>query len=324
MMPQFAKPETYRINQENIAVGLTIFAIGMFKKIILADSLSAYAIPVFSVGKHASALSFQEAWLGILSYTLQLYFDFSGYSDMAIGLSRLFGIKLPLNFNSPYKSTSIIDFWRRWHITLSEFLRQYLYISLGGNRLGKTRRYINLMITMLLGGLWHGAGWTFVIWGGLHGVYLAINHIFRELFPVPKDSDTPTLAHRMRALAGWAVTIMSVMLSFVLFRATSLADAMVILRAMAGLPSLSELPAGNIIEHADDGWNWVMWTTPIVLFAPNTQEIMANYQPAWDKVTSSLRWKWQPHPTLALLTGLILGYCIVNIGQVSEFLYFQF
>jgi alginate O-acetyltransferase complex protein AlgI len=137
MMPQFAHAKTYRISQENIAIGLTIFAIGMFKKVIVADSFPEYANPVFAVSKHTGALSFQDAWLGCLAYTLQLYFDFSAYSDMAIGLSRLFGIKMPLNFNSPYKSTSIIDFWNRWHITLSQFLRQYLYFALGGNRKGK-------------------------------------------------------------------------------------------------------------------------------------------------------------------------------------------
>ncbi|MEZ5493484.1 MAG: MBOAT family O-acyltransferase [Pseudomonadales bacterium] len=182
MMPQFAHAKTYRISQENIAIGLTIFAIGMFKKVIIADSFPEYANPVFAVSKHTGALSLQDAWLGCLAYTLQLYFDFSAYSDMAIGLSHLFGIKMPLNFNSPYKSTSIIDFWNRWHITLSQFLRQYLYFALGGNRKGKARRYINMMLTMLLGGLWHGAGWTFVVWGGLHGIFLVINHLFREIF----------------------------------------------------------------------------------------------------------------------------------------------
>ncbi|MEZ5493488.1 MAG: MBOAT family O-acyltransferase [Pseudomonadales bacterium] len=173
MMPQFAHAKTYRISQENIAIGLTIFAIGMFKKMAIADPLAEFVGPVFAVSKHPGLLSTEEAWLGALAYCLQLYFDFSGYSDMAIGLSRLFGIKLPLNFNSPYKSTSIIDFWRRWHMTLSQFLRDYLYISLGGNRKDKTRRHINLLLTMLLGGLWHGAGWTFIIWGGLHGVYIS-------------------------------------------------------------------------------------------------------------------------------------------------------
>ncbi len=322
MMPQFGQPETYRINQENIAVGLTIFAIGMFKKVIIADSLAGFANPVFAVSKHPGLLSPEEAWLGSLAYALQLYFDFSGYSDMAIGLSRLFGIQLPLNFNSPYKSTSIIDFWRRWHMTLSQFLRDYLYFTLGGNRHGKARRYINLMLTMLLGGLWHGAGWTYVIWGGLHGIYLAINHVFREFFPPPENSNS--LPAKTRALIGWALTMLAVLFSFVLFRATSLDDAIVIMQAMTGLRPDSNMPVVHILEHAEDGWNYVLWAGLLALLAPNTQEIMSNFRPAWEKVSSDTRLKWRPHPAVALLTAIMLGYSIVNIGQVSEFLYFQF
>lgn len=323
MMPQFSQAKTYRISQENIAVGLTIFAIGMFKKVIIADSFPEYANPVFAVSKHTGALSFQDAWLGVLSYTLQLYFDFSGYSDMAIGLSRLFGIKLPLNFNSPYKSTSMIDFWNRWHMTLSQFLRQYLYFTLGGNKLGKTRRLINMMITMLLGGLWHGAGWTFVVWGGLHGAFLVSNHLFREIFPIP---ETPAKHWHAtaRSAAGWVITSLAVIASMAVFRATSLNDAMVILQAMAGISTDNTPTIAKIIDHADDGWDMVIWVSLIALFAPNTQEIMGKFHPAWDAVTSNTRWQWRPHPALAVLAGLALGLSIVNIGQVSEFLYFQF
>ncbi|MCC7516345.1 MAG: MBOAT family protein [Pseudomonadales bacterium] len=322
MMPQFAQPQTYRLQQENIAVGITIFAIGMFKKIVIADSLATFASPIFAVSKHPGMLATEEAWLGAIAYCLQLYFDFSGYSDMAIGLSRLFGIKLPLNFNSPYKSTNIIDFWRRWHMTLSQFLRDYLYISLGGNRLGKSRRYINLMLTMLLGGLWHGASWNFVIWGGLHGTYLAINHLFREFFPPRTDKTWSTTA---RAIIGWVITMLGVIVAFVLFRATSLHDASVIIRAMFGLQAAAaDTMIVHILEHADDGWTYVSISGLIVLLAPNTQEIMARFQPASDAVSNTSRWQWQPRPALALLTAIILGYSILNIGQVSEFLYFQF
>jgi D-alanyl-lipoteichoic acid acyltransferase DltB (MBOAT superfamily) len=143
-------------------------------------------------------LTLFEAWGGALAYTFQLYFDFSGYSDMAIGLSRLFGIRLPLNFDSPYKATNIIDFWRRWHMTLSRFLRDYLYLPLGGNRKGKVRRYANLMVTMLLGGLWHGAGWTFVIWGGLHGFYLIVNHAWHAFLRQNRTCQQGRLAPRHR------------------------------------------------------------------------------------------------------------------------------
>jgi len=182
MMPQFASPSIYKPNTESIAVGLTLFSLGLFKKVVLADQFALFANPVFNgAAQPGSNPMFFEAWIGVLAYTLQLYFDFSGYSDMAIGLSRMFNIKLPLNFNSPYKAANISDFWRRWHMTLSKFLRDYLYVPLGGNRNGSARRYFNLMVTMLLGGLWHGAGWTFVFWGGLHGLYLVLNHAWRKL-----------------------------------------------------------------------------------------------------------------------------------------------
>src|SRR3546814_2190702 len=161
----------------------SIFAIGLFKKVGIAASLATVASPVVAAAESGAALDFFEAWSGAFAYSLQLYFDFSGYSDMAIGIARMFGIRLPLNFDAPYRATSIIDFWRRWHMTLSRFLRDYLYIPLGGGRRGSVRRYGNLMITMLLGGLWHGAGWTFVVWGGLHGLLLVVNHLWRRVVP---------------------------------------------------------------------------------------------------------------------------------------------
>ena len=160
---------------DRLAIGLTIFAIGLFKKTVIADYLSTIADPVFAAAAKA-AVSGLEAWGGALAYSLQIYFDFSGYCDMAIGMSFLFGIVLPFNFDAPYKAKSIIEFWRRWHITLSRFLRDYLYIPLGGNRRGEARRNFNLAATMLIGGLWHGAGFTFIIWGGLHGLFLIVNH----------------------------------------------------------------------------------------------------------------------------------------------------
>ena len=173
MMPQFADGRNYHPTSANIAIGMSIFVVGLAKKLLIADNIAPLANPIFSPDAHPQLI---EAWIGTLAFTFQLYFDFSAYSDMAIGLSRMFGVKLPLNFNSPYKSQNIIEFWRRWHMTLSRFLRDYLYIPLGGSRDGSFNRYRNLMITMLLGGLWHGAGWTFVVWGGLHGFYLVIKN----------------------------------------------------------------------------------------------------------------------------------------------------
>jgi alginate O-acetyltransferase complex protein AlgI len=180
MIPQFQKLAGRVVNWDNLASGLTLFAIGMGKKLLLADPLSLLASPVFDSAAKGMEPSFLVAWSGAIAYSFQIYFDFSGYSDMAVGLSRMFNVELPINFASPYKSTSIIDFWRRWHISLSSFLRDYLYIPLGGNRKGPLRRYGNLMVTMLLGGLWHGASWGFVLWGGLHGLYLIVNHLWQR------------------------------------------------------------------------------------------------------------------------------------------------
>lgn len=180
MLPQFFNKVEHRKLIDNLAVGLSIFAVGLFKKVVIADSLSKWAQPTFAIADMGVSPTFFESWIGALAYTLQLYFDFSGYSEMALGLGRMFGIVLPINFFSPYKARSIIDFWRRWHITLSRFLRDYLYIPLGGSRCGPLRHHVNLFVTMLLGGLWHGAGWTFVIWGMLHAIYLTINHLWRE------------------------------------------------------------------------------------------------------------------------------------------------
>ena len=181
MMGQFADPAVARLQIDNWIVGLTYFSIGLAKKLLLADPLGAIASPLFQTAQYGGDLSAGAAWIAASTYTFQLYFDFSGYSDMAVGLSLLFGVRIPVNFLSPYKATSIIEFWRCWHISLSTFLRDYLYIPLGGNRKGPVRRYLNLFLTMLLGGLWHGANWNFLIWGGLHGVYLLINHAWRRL-----------------------------------------------------------------------------------------------------------------------------------------------
>lgn len=172
MMPQFAKKESYQINYNNIALGIIICIIGLAKKVLIADSLAEYADLVFKNASGGATPGFSLAWYGTLAYTFQIYFDFSAYSDMAIGFSLFFNIHLPHNFNSPYRATSMIDFWRRWHISLSNFLRDYVYIPLGGRRVGKVRRYVNIFITMLLGGLWHGNTWTFVLWGMLHIPFL--------------------------------------------------------------------------------------------------------------------------------------------------------
>jgi D-alanyl-lipoteichoic acid acyltransferase DltB (MBOAT superfamily) len=224
MIPQFERAESKIADPHLILCGLIIFGIGLFKKTGLADGIQ----PLVSLAFGQAAPSFDQTWIGAQADTFQLYFDFSGYSDMAIGISLMFGIFLPLNFNSPYKAASIIDFWRRWHMTLSAFLRDYLYIPLGGNRHGRMLRYLNLMITMLLGGLWHGAAWTFVVWGALHGAYLCINHAWSHFVPKPG----PRLEAPAR-LAGLVLTFAAVVVAWVLFRADSVASALSILAAMA-------------------------------------------------------------------------------------------
>ena len=344
MMPQFAQRATYRFNFENAAVGITIFAIGLFKKVMLADGVGAYAKPVFDAAATGVELTALEAWCGALAYTFQLYFDFSGYSDMAIGLSRLFGVVLPLNFHSPYKAVNIIDFWRRWHMTLSRFLRDYLYIPLGGNRRGIARRYAGLMITMVLGGLWHGAGWTFVLWGTLHGVYLAINHGWRALRR--RLGHDITRSTRWGRACGCLVTFIAVVVGWVFFRAADLAAALAMLKAMAGFNGLllpdfwlpkwgaaGQWLAAHGIRFGDThdlvgggvvNWIWILLL--VVWFAPNTQQLLAGYRPALalfaERYAGPLAWR--PTPVYALLAALTAVIAIFNLQQQSEFLYFQF
>ena len=345
MMPQFAQAATYRFNYQNMAVGLTIFFIGLFKKVVLADGIAVYVGPVFAAPAAGVALTFIDAWGGVLCYSLQLYFDFSGYSDMAIGLSRLFGVTLPLNFHSPYKSVNIIEFWRRWHMTLSRFLRDYLYFPLGGNRKGAPRRYVNLLATMLLGGLWHGAGWTFVIWGGLHGLYLAINHGWQSLRLHLGQNPHAPLSKTMHALAV-LLTFLAVTVAWVFFRADSLDSALAVLRAMLGLNGVllpdawlvkwgvagQWLAAHGIVFGATNGLimggalNWIWILLLIVWFAPNTQQIMQQFKPALDVPdgTGITRLAWRPSATAAMLVWLIGFIAIINLNKQSVFLYFQF
>jgi len=238
IISQLTDRSIFRFNINHLTIGITVFAIGLFKKVILADSVATYATQVFDAATDGETLTLIEAWVGALSYSLQLYFDFSGYCDMAIGIGALFGIQLPINFNSPYKAVNIIDFWRRWHITLSNYLRDYLYISLGGNRQGEVRRNFNLIVTMLLGGLWHGAGWTFVLWGGLHGVYLLINHQWRS-FRQRMASHNLSQIHKWETGLSWLITFVAVVVSWVIFRAENINTAVAILGGMFSFNGIS-------------------------------------------------------------------------------------
>lgn len=343
MMPQFSDNRNYQLSWINLAVGFSIFIMGLAKKVLIADNIAPYANDLFN---QPNSPSFFIAWAGLFAYTFQLYFDFSGYSDMAIGLSRIFGIKLPLNFNSPYKSINIIDFWRRWHMTLSRFLRDYLYIPLGGNRLGTARRHINLMITMILGGLWHGAGWPFIIWGALHGVYLIINHAWLTLsknLGFQSDSQACQIAAR-------SITFIAVCFSWVFFRAPDLNTAHQIFSGLTGgfgigIPHAIGIHLGNlkiIIEQMGvefylgggtrfiESWSWVTVAAYIAFLLPNTQEIMRRFDPALDfelkqsPLSFMKNNPWTPNKEWALTLGIIATLCLLSLNKPSEFLYFQF
>jgi len=319
MMPQFAGTAMHTRNPRLLDAGLAVFAFGLAKKTLLADTIAPYADAVFAAASGGTPLTLPEAWGGALAYTFQLYFDFSGYSDMAVGLSLMFGVRLPVNFLSPYKSASMIDFWRHWHMTLSRFLRNYLYIPLGGNRLGPARRHLNLMLTMLLGGLWHGAGWTFVAWGGLHGLYLVVNHGWRALC-----DKRPALAPVFAGRRGVALTFFMVVLAWVFFRASSLGAAAHMLEAMFG--------AGNAPTLATKDENWRRGALLILLFAgvvwcmPNVCEIFRREQPVLEsgRIENPGRIAWRPSTQWWLASGLLLASGILTFHRNSPFLYFQF
>ncbi|MGH8500878.1 MAG: MBOAT family O-acyltransferase [Gammaproteobacteria bacterium] len=343
VLPQFMRQGTGHFSHADLAVGLSIFFIGLFKKVVIADNLAPLATPIFQAAENGDALHFFESLQAITAYTFQLYFDFSGYSDMAIGLARMFGIRLPLNFNSPYQAVNIIDFWRRWHMTLSRFLRDYLYIPLGGSRRGKTRRYINLMATMLLGGLWHGAGWTFVFWGFLHGAYLVINHMWHRVWRRPINTWWSIGLARL-------VTLMAVMVAWVFFRAESFGGAMNVFEGLTHLPANLHAklgPLAGVLDFMGFEFNGP-WTsgrdlkvlallfgmTAIVWFVPNTQQLFARYRPALGYngsmarpaflQTWSHRWYWRPNVAWSLGIASAGTLSLLGLTQVSEFIYYNF
>ena len=325
IMPQFSRLRTFGLSYRNLAMGLTLLTLGLFKKLVIADTFSPWVAAVFDSG---DKLTLFEGWCGALCYTFQIYFDFSGYSDMALGLGRLFNIELPINFDSPYKATSIIDFWRRWHISLSSFLKDYLYFPLGGSRKGKMRRYANLMATMLLGGLWHGASWNFVVWGGLHGLYLSVNHGLRA-------AGSQKLPASLRAVVGWLLTSLAVVVGWVFFRATSFSRAWEILRSMAGAngavlpPNYMPLAWGRRLLASlgveisypttwaiTGGRNEIFllgFVLLLVVMAPNSYEwVRSRFQ----RKRFTARW--------AVAIGGLLAVSLCFLNRISEFLYFQF
>jgi D-alanyl-lipoteichoic acid acyltransferase DltB (MBOAT superfamily) len=358
MMPQFDKKPAEHEFASDLAVGISIFCVGLFKKVVVADSVAVYADAGYAMLKAGQPLDFASAWIAVLAYSFQLYYDFSGYSDMAVGLGRMFGIRLPVNFHSPYKAASIIDFWRRWHITLSRFLRDYLYIPLGGNRVGGLRQSLNLAVVMLLGGFWHGANWTFVVWGGVHGALLAVNHAWNHL-PL---SQWRLLTGRAARAVFVTLTFFAVTLAWVPFRAESLTDAGHMLATLfpagAGLaPALKscmQFLAAQTAVFKDLG-DFALWfkarelwpaTLPpdfiagqkpvglllagiaaVTLLLPNTSQLFGRFAPvlglseaqlAHRAALSRLDWK------VALVGSGLFVFSVLHLSRVSPFLYFQF
>ena len=304
IVPQFADPKNRRFNFDNFAPGLYAFALGLFKKVIVADTFGVAVEAGFGA---AQTLNTAEAWFVALGYTLQLYFDFSGYCDVATGVALMFNIKLPLNFNSPYKSLNIREFWQRWHMTLSRFLTNYIYFPLGGSRRGTVRTCINLMIVFLASGLWHGAGWLFLLWGLLHGLASVLYRLFRRQY----DALHPALQ--------WLLTFGFVVVAWVFFRATSLADAMAILKSMVMMnfgPLRSEITSAFALPGGfHPGYNalymlvWYAASLFACLGMRNTYEKTMAFRPTLANACS---------------TVILILYCVLSLSGVSVFLYFNF
>src|SRR4051812_1297994 len=313
MMPQFLR-EQRAVRFALALEGLLFFACGLAKKVVIADSVAPAANRAFLLAE-SGTLGFVDSWFGALAYTTQIYFDFSGYSDMAIGLALLFGIRLPLNFNSPYRAASIVEFWRRWHMTLSRFLRDYLYIPLGGNRQGPARRHVNLMITMLLGGLWHGASWTFVAWGGLHGAYLVVNHLWSSARARLWPGRSPG---RLSLIAGTGLTFVAVVGAWVFFRAASFGGAANMLRGMfAGAATLD----AQIVEPRTAFY--VALGLAIAFFARTSQQLLAGIGGRLELDRRFGRPFLQGSQVATAVSAIVLLTLISLSWGTNEFIYFN-
>ncbi len=291
--PQFNSEKAGVINYENLGRGLYLFSMGLFKKIVIADSLAPYVENGFD---KALALPFWDSWGVSLAYTCQLYFDFSGYTDMALGLGLLFNIKLPNNFNSPYQSLNIQDFWRRWHITLGRFVRDYLYFPLGGNRKGAYRTLANLLLCFLLIGLWHGADWNFVIWGALHGIAMIIHRIWQNT------------GIKIHTFAAWLITILYVNACWVIFRAESSFDAIKIYKGMLGLVNI--------------GFSTSLTMQKDFLLLGTSLTLIAFAARAKNSTTISRKMKFTGHESLFIITLFMTAF--IRMYTYQTFLYFDF
>jgi alginate O-acetyltransferase complex protein AlgI len=342
MVSQFERQRAFELRTPHVLAGLMLFTFGLAKKVLLADSVAIPASAMFDAAAQGVALSFVEAWIGTLAYALQLYFDFSAYCDMAIGIAFVFGIRMPANFNSPYKSTSIIEFWQRWHITLSRFLRHYLYVPLGGNRRGRWRQVLNVFVVMLVGGAWHGAGWTFLLWGALHGIYLALNHLWRSLRP---SRDSAQAFGPMMLLSRF-LTLAAVLLAWVPFRADSLTTTIHVWKAML-IPDVwvaapleiqalvfgLRLPPSAIYPAALD-YTFAAVLSAVLLFAatslPNLGHLFRRFKMTFDQPSTMQTSVAAPAVSLRPLWFLATGaLCFLVLRQMSalgpsEFIYFNF
>jgi D-alanyl-lipoteichoic acid acyltransferase DltB (MBOAT superfamily) len=343
IIPQFAdKP--LRANRADMGAGIAIFLLGLFKKVLLADPASRFADVVYNAAEVGAAITWFDAWLGTIAYAMQIYFDFSGYSDMAIGLARMFGMKFPTNFDSPYKAASITEFWRRWHITLQRFLREYLYFPLGGNRCGKMRHLLNIMITMVVSGLWHGAGWTFLVWGALHGVYLVIAHLWKKF----REARGWHWQHWSYRAACVIVTFIAVLYAWVFFRAKTMTAARRVVATMVGVngytipegvndpkrspgPLLQKLGFRFTEKNLAPGFykpgmRWMAALLLIVFLMPNTQQLLRETDPTLEPIARPSRLRLE----LNAVTGLVLGallfavVCSYFVARPSPFIYFNF
>jgi alginate O-acetyltransferase complex protein AlgI len=305
MMPQFADATLKKMNWDNIARGLVLFTLGLCKKVLIADQIAPWANAGFA---SAESLSFLDAWITIVSYSMQLAFDFSGYTDMALGAALMMNIRLPQNFNAPFRAPDIQDFWRRWHMTLSRFLRDYIYIPLGGSRAGEWRMCALFIVTFLVGGLWHGAAWTFVLWGALHGTALVILHLWRKsriALPTP---------------LAIALTFVFVILCFAVFRAASVADAMQIVRIALGFNGISTA----LQVHA---WQWL--STPIAhwqftqVVALST--LLIAIALSFTRNTAADFAELMPLTLVrASVLGVLLFVALMYLPGATEFIYFIF
>ena len=341
IVPQFADREL-KPDWGCIAGGTAVFLIGLYKKTLLADPVGVHVDWIFNQVAKGEALSWFSSWVGAIAYGLQIYFDFSGYSDMAIGLALMFAIRFPINFDSPYKSCSISDFWKRWHMSLTRFFRDYLYIPLGGNRSGKWIQARNILLVFLISGLWHGAGWTFVIWGALHGLYLVAHLSWRSLMSHLDWSPNG----RTWSVFAWGITMAAVMFAWVFFRAPNVASAFRMSHAMLGfggitipdrwadklgfLPLAGGIFKGVSLASPSIGWSWLcmhlLLLVCIVIAAPNSRDLISLPHTNECRIDPCAPYRMQLGWRHGLMAGaLFTGFLYSKFSAVpSPFIYFNF